>query len=34
MTSFDPTGNLLSAFDNGLVRVWHSSVKHEVYAKL
>ena len=34
MTSFDPTGCVLASFDNGLVRCWHSSVKHEVYMKL
>ena len=34
MTSFDPTGTLLAAFDNGWVRCWHSSIKHEVYQRL
>lgn len=34
MTSFDPQGCILAAFDNGQVRCWHSSVKHEVYMKL
>jgi len=33
MTNFDPTGTLLAAFDDGKVRCWHSSVKHEVYEK-
>ena len=31
LTAFDPTGVILAAFDNGQVRCWHSSVKHEVY---
>jgi len=34
LTNFDPTGCILAAFDNGQVRCWHSSVKHEVYQKL
>lgn len=34
LTSFDPQGCVLAAFDNGQVRCWHSSVKHEVYLKL
>ena len=34
MTSFDPQGCILAAFDNGQVRCWHSSVKHDVYMKL
>ena len=34
LTSFDPQGCILAAFDNGQVRCWHSSVKHEVYMKL
>merc|ERR1712060_316154 len=34
MTSFDPTGTILAAFDNGWVRCWHSSIKHEVYQRL
>ena len=34
MTSFDPQGCVLAAFDDGKVRCWHSSVKHEVYLKL
>ena len=34
LTSFDPQGCVLAAFDNGQVRCWHSSVSHEVYLKL
>lgn len=34
LTSFDPSGCLLVAFDNGKIRCWHSSIKHDVYMKL
>lgn len=34
LTAFDPQGCILASFDNGQVRCWHSSVKHEVYMKL
>jgi len=34
LTSFDPQGCILAAFDNGQVRCWHSTIKHEVYMKL
>ena len=34
LTSFEPQGCILAAFDNGRVRCWNSSVKHEVFIKL
>ena len=34
MTGFQPQGCILAAFDNGLVRCWQSSVRHDVYLKL
>lgn len=34
LTTFTPQGNILAAFDDGKVRCWQSSVKHEVYLKL
>ena len=34
LTAFDPQGNILAAFDNGQVRCWQSTIKHEVYMKL
>ena len=34
MTSFNPEGCILAAFDNGQVRCWHSYVNPDVKAKL
>ena len=34
MTTFDPQGSLLAAFDDGKVRCWSSSIKEELYTKL
>ena len=34
LTSFNPQGCILAAFDDGKVRCWQSSVKHEVFIKL
>ena len=34
MTTFDPCGSLLAAFDDGKVRCWTSSIKEELYTKL
>lgn len=34
LSSFDPIGCLLVAFDNGQVRTWQSSLRNEVFMKL
>ena len=34
LSQFTPYGSLLVAFDNGIVRIWQSSIKHEQYIKL
>ena len=34
LTAFEPQGLILASFDNGQVRCWNSSVRHDVYLKL
>ena len=34
MSKFTPDGNLLIAFDNGVVRMWQSSVRDDLRSQL